>query len=282
MELKVRAAEVTLWSKRLSAWLALFQAMPEKTLEISRVRRGCIDAAAGCPIPGTIVDGRLLLTLAGSCPLYARGRAARRCRVPGPTRRRAARLGEKTIATLALERALSLDPKDPGVRLELAGALQTAERFEDALRIYETALLEGDARYRRVEVLVALKRFDRACADCEMILRAQPDARPAKRWLADNIQLEGRLRRGDPALHGTGPRQARRCGRFRSGSEVTLWSGDAAKALSLFQRLPEKALEPVHSPQLRRRRCGQRSARPGQDRSQVAARCRSPLTHGQR
>ena len=239
---RVRQAEITLWSREFAKALALFLALPERTQEVAAVRRGTIDAAAGAVKPLTPVEMKQLRTLANRC-LTAddeiHGDAVALARLGGVL----ARNGDREWAARALERAIALDPKEPAIRLELGGALQSAERFDDALKIYDTTVLDGDARFRRIEVLAALKKFDIARDSIVTILRAEPESRVARRWLADVLSWKGEhaaaIRHFNDLLRET-PDDADIAVRL---AETTLWSGDAGRAARLFQALPPKALE---------------------------------------
>ncbi len=244
IDLKIRAAETTLWSKDPARALAMFQALPEKTLEQASIRRAMIDAAAANAAPLPAPAARRLVAIAEKAltPNDAlRDDAVRLARLGGIL----ARLNEKALAGRALERALSLDPKENAVRLELGCALQAADLNIDALRIYDDMILDGDDRFRRIEVLAALKRFTQARDECVAILRTQPGSRVASRWLADLLSWNGEyaesLRRFDELSRETpdDPELALRI------AEVTLWSGDFVKAALRFQTLGDKAFQAV-------------------------------------
>jgi tetratricopeptide (TPR) repeat protein len=243
LDARIRLAEVTLWSKNPAEALKLFQSLPVKALERAQVRRGLVDAAAALDEKSRLqIDTRVLAAAAN--------RALGESDALGSDVVHLARLGivlvrigEKGQAMRVLDRAVMLNAMDPATRIELGGAMQVAERFDDAIRQYEGLTLSTDSRFRRLEALSALKRFDLALAEAENLVRSRSDDLEAKRWLADI-----RSWKGDYA---EAIRQFRELAKLLPAdrdlplrlAEVTLWSGDAASAVDLFQTLPDSALD---------------------------------------
>jgi tetratricopeptide (TPR) repeat protein/cellulose synthase/poly-beta-1,6-N-acetylglucosamine synthase-like glycosyltransferase len=242
VDLKIREAEVTLWSRNHAQALLLFQALPVKTWDLPRVRRGYVDSLAGANSPNLKAESARLMTIAdrsmsGSDELN--GDPVFLARLGGLL----ARAGEKVAASRSLDKAVTMAPSDPAVRLELGGALQAADRPADALRLYDGLTLAGDYRFSRVEALAALKRFDAAIDECRAIWRLDAEDKPARLWLGNLLAWKGE--------HGESVRLLTELARDWADNpevqlclaEATLWGGESAKAATLFIHLADKTLE---------------------------------------
>jgi tetratricopeptide (TPR) repeat protein len=135
------------------------------------------------------------------------------------------------------EHAWALRPADPAGRLELGGVYVAAGRFQEAGNLYRGLKLEGEDRFRLVEMHVAARRWLEAQRECEAVLKTNPDDLEARRWLADVFAWKrdhtrallafDTLARALPDDRQVPVRQA----------EVALQSGDSDAALARFRAL---------------------------------------------
>lgn len=87
--------------------------------------------------------------------------------------------GESAMAEQGLRRAIEVDPKHEGVRLELIQLLTEARRYDDALTEIDhmLAVLPNnlDALQTRVDVLIARQEWEKAEAQAQQIQSLYPD-----------------------------------------------------------------------------------------------------------
>ena len=96
-----------------------------------------------------------------------------------------------------LEQALSLDPKDPNLYYQLGGNYEKAGRYNDAMKLYQTALQNGieSARLhsRIADLLVRAGKQEEAIAEYEKGARLNPSDVDSQSNLATAYLQKGRL-----------------------------------------------------------------------------------------
>jgi tetratricopeptide (TPR) repeat protein/cellulose synthase/poly-beta-1,6-N-acetylglucosamine synthase-like glycosyltransferase len=247
----VRLAEVTLWSGDTREAVRRYEILLRTDFDRPELWWGFVDAAAGTE----------RLTEAQAQVATAIADKARKGEHVGPrvveTFRKSGRpLTEETfLARLAwalhhngrapdhvaalLDRAVSLAPREPSVRKEVASVLAAVDRFPEAIRLYDGMPLERADRLQLARFHAGVNNWTAATEQCRLVLNTQPLDREARVLLADVLTWSGRhaealtllesLVRADPGDTELVRRQA----------EVTLWSGDAPAALRLYQSLLE-------------------------------------------
>src|SRR5262249_19918634 len=155
--LRIRFAEVTLWSGAHDRAVALFQYLLDDQFEQPDLWRSYIDAAASAEAELTAPQVRLLARI------HER-KATTETKVEYLSRLAWTwiRLKESPRAERLLDRGLSLNPTDPATRRELAGVLAAAGRHVQARRMYDGLKLTQTDRFRLVELDLAARRFDEA------------------------------------------------------------------------------------------------------------------------
>jgi cellulose synthase/poly-beta-1,6-N-acetylglucosamine synthase-like glycosyltransferase/predicted Zn-dependent protease len=254
----VRLAEVTLWSGQAARALGRFEALLRVDFRRPQLWWGFVDAAAGSPqLTGAQAS------LARSIRDEAVEGAHRSPAVVEAFRRDDRELAEDAFLTrlawiliehvrdpkgaeVLLDRALSLHPKRPERRKELAGVLAAARRYQEALQLYDGLTLDLDDRLQLGRIQAGAEDFAAAAGQCQLVLKQQPLHRGAQVLLADvlswqqrfaeSLELLNQLRRAYPDDAYLSRRQA----------EVTLYSGDVARALELFEaRLASNVEQPL-------------------------------------
>src|SRR5262249_27379468 len=167
--LRIRFAEVTLWSGAHDRAVALFQYLLDDQFEQPDLWRSYIDAAASAEAELTAPQVRLLARI------HER-KATTETKVEYLSRLAWTwiRLKESPRAERLLDRGLSLNPTDPATRRELAGVLAAAGRHVQARRMYDGLKLTQTDRFRLVELDLAARRFDEADKEVQAILRLKP------------------------------------------------------------------------------------------------------------
>jgi predicted Zn-dependent protease len=167
--LRIRFAEVTLWSGAHDRAVALFQSLLDDQFEQLDLWRSYIDAAASAEAELTAPQVRLLGRI------HER-KATTETKVEYLSRLAWTwiRLKESPRAEKLLDRALSLSPTDSATRRELAGVLAAAGRHAQARRMYEGLKLTQTDRFRLIELDLAARRFDEADKEVQAILRLKP------------------------------------------------------------------------------------------------------------
>src|SRR5262249_48045061 len=135
------------------------------------------------------------------------------------------------------EAAWKLQPSDADGRIQMGGVFVAAGRLEQARTLYPGLKLEGDNRFRLLELDVAARKWLEAERRCLAALKANPDDLEAQRWLADVLDWKRdhlrsltwyeKLARALPDDHSIPVRMA----------EVTLASGDLDGALLRYRAL---------------------------------------------
>jgi predicted Zn-dependent protease len=225
---------VTLWSGDHDKALARYQALLEARFDQPELWPGYINAAAGAQR----VDARQ----AGVAVRIAEQTLAQESKDVALLTRLAwvlHRLKDDARAGPLLDRAVALQPQEPAARKELAGVLAAAGKTRAAIRLYEGLPLDLDDRYRLAALHAADNDFAAAEQQCRALLRDRPDDKQAQRLLVAVLSgkkdfpaalaLLQKLSAADPADIELPVRLA----------EMTLWSGDYAKALARFQALLE-------------------------------------------
>jgi cellulose synthase/poly-beta-1,6-N-acetylglucosamine synthase-like glycosyltransferase/predicted Zn-dependent protease len=243
----VRLAEVTLWSGQAPRALVRFEALLRADFRRPELWWGYVDAAAASTqLTGTQAS------LARSIRDEAVEGGHRSPAVVEAFRRADRELAEDSFLTrlawiliehvrdskgaeVLLDRALSLHPKRPERRKELAGVLAAARRYREALQQYDGLPLDIDDRLQLARIHAGAEDFAAAAAQCQLVLKQQPLHHGAQVLLADvlswqqrfaeALELFGQLRKAFPDDAYLSRRQA----------EVTLYSGDVARALELFE-----------------------------------------------
>jgi predicted Zn-dependent protease/cellulose synthase/poly-beta-1,6-N-acetylglucosamine synthase-like glycosyltransferase len=230
-ELPLRWAELLLWSGDYDKALERYQALLQANFEQPALWRGFVDAAASAH---DLSAAQIALAV----------RVADRAAVGEKDVAFLARLAwllyrahEPVKATGLLDRAMALNPQEPGLRRELAGTLAVVGKFRDALRMYEGLTLEPEDRYHLVGI------YATALLKCRDLLEEQPDDQDARQQLdyvsgwkkvtQESVQLLQQLAGADPHDQRLQVRAA----------EVTLWSGAYEDAVKRFGALLEQQFE---------------------------------------
>lgn len=219
-ELPIHLAELTLWSGDHERAAARFQGLLDASLDQPNLWRGFVDAAAALP---QLSEPQAALILR----IHERVVAAETLDVAFLARLAwlVYRSREPGKAGALLDRAISLRPRDEGVRRELAGTLAAVGRARDALRMYEGVTLDLNDRYYLIGIHATAAR------KCREILEEEPDDTEAQRqstylagWkktVEESLALFEKLSRESPQDRALQSRLAK----------VTLWSGRYDQAL---------------------------------------------------
>jgi cellulose synthase/poly-beta-1,6-N-acetylglucosamine synthase-like glycosyltransferase/predicted Zn-dependent protease len=236
--LRVRFAEVTLWSGGYDRAVGLFQTLLDERFEQPELWRNLIDAAASAEADPTPSLARLLGRIEQQS-------ATRETKVEYLSRLAwlCVRLKEVPRAEKLLDRALALKPAEPAVRKELAGALAAAGRHAQARQMYDGLNLTLSDRFRLVEISIASRRFDDADGELQGILRVKPGNRKARLFQA--AVLSGRKQFAAAAklyqeLARTFPEDTTIP---RKLAELALWSEDFDTALARYQELLDQNVD---------------------------------------
>ena len=212
-ELRIRLAELTLWSGANGRAVGRFEELLQTDADQPRLWRGFVDAASGATSL-TPSQARLVLRLAEKPPEFADAdeEAAYLSRLAWALVRDADRdkpdeRWERAKALLT--RAVAAQPRDPKVRRELAGVLAAAGMGDAGVAMYEGLTLTVDDRVQLISLYAAAKRFPEAQEQCRALLKEKPDDPRARRLLA----------------------------------KTTLWGGDAASALGQLETLLKEDFE---------------------------------------
>jgi cellulose synthase/poly-beta-1,6-N-acetylglucosamine synthase-like glycosyltransferase/predicted Zn-dependent protease len=167
--LRIRLAQVTLWSGRYDRALGLFHSLLDEQFDQPELWHDYIDAAASAESELKPLNARML------------GRIDER-RITLETKveylSRLAwvwlRLKELPRAERLLDRAVSLKPTEPAIRKELAGVLAAAGRYAVARQMYDGLKLTLSDRFRLIEIELAARHFDEADKQVQEVLRLKP------------------------------------------------------------------------------------------------------------
>jgi tetratricopeptide (TPR) repeat protein/cellulose synthase/poly-beta-1,6-N-acetylglucosamine synthase-like glycosyltransferase len=246
-EYAVRQAETTLWSGDCKGALEMYQVQLTADFDRPALWWGFVDAAAGAT---AMTEGQVSVAVAvADKTIKGEHKSARVVEI---FRKQGKEMTEVSYLTRlgwvlqhhakdadrageVLNLALALQPREPGVRKELAGVLAAAARYADALRMYEGLQLEWQDRLPLARIYAAAEDFTGATEQCRLALDKQPLDKDAQRLLADVLSWKGDY---PPSLE----QFARLVKAFpddkdirRRQAEVTLWSGNALRALELYQ-----------------------------------------------
>jgi tetratricopeptide (TPR) repeat protein/cellulose synthase/poly-beta-1,6-N-acetylglucosamine synthase-like glycosyltransferase len=233
--LRVRLAEVTLWSGAYDRALTLFHALLDEQFEEPERWHDYIDAAASAEAELTTAHARTLARIQQRA-------ASKETKVEYLSRLAWAwiRLKDVPRAEKLLDRALALKPTEPPVRKELAGVLAAAGRHALARQMYDGLKLTLADRLRLGEIDLAGRRFDEADAHVQTVLRLRPNHKQAR--LLQAAILAGRKRYAEAGklyeeLAGAYPDDPAIPLRL---AELALWSEDYDTALARYQELLDK------------------------------------------
>jgi tetratricopeptide (TPR) repeat protein/cellulose synthase/poly-beta-1,6-N-acetylglucosamine synthase-like glycosyltransferase len=246
-----RLAEVSLWSGDYSEALRRYETLLATDFDRPAAWWGFVDAAAGAR-QLTETQSRIAQIIA----TRVRNGEHKAERVLRVFARQGKELAEDSLLTrLAwvlihhlhdasaagtfLDQAVALKPVDPARRKELAGVLAAVGRTEDALRQYEGLPLAWQDHLALARIYAGGEQFESAARECRLALDRQPLDRDTQTLLADVQSWSGKH---SLALAG----YERLLRRFpddaelrRRQAEAALWSGDALRAVGLFQSLLE-------------------------------------------
>jgi tetratricopeptide (TPR) repeat protein/cellulose synthase/poly-beta-1,6-N-acetylglucosamine synthase-like glycosyltransferase len=244
-ELAVRQAEVTLWARDFPVALRRFRALLDAAPGDSRLARDFLAAAAGAPA----LDKDDVKRIAAVHEAVLKPDAADPSLATDPLF--LARLAlalqrtgdEQKAATLFAQVLQAPEPPADADRVELGGILTAAGRTAEALKLYHSVKLEGEDRFRLVELYATTRNWPKAEELCRELLRRDDNDLQAKRWLADvlswrrsygeSLALFEELAAALPSDASVPVRQA----------EVTLWSGDAETALIQYRGLLDRTTD---------------------------------------
>jgi tetratricopeptide (TPR) repeat protein/cellulose synthase/poly-beta-1,6-N-acetylglucosamine synthase-like glycosyltransferase len=226
----VRIAEVTLWSgspeKAMTQFVHLLEVSPKR----AELWAGFADAAAALK---QLDASQLALALKVTGAIVEKPAS-----VAPTTMSRLAwtllRASKNAEAGKLLDLVAVRPPKDALSRREVGGVFAAAGRNNDAVKSFQGLELAAEDHLQLASLHAAQKNFDAAVKECQEALQKEPASKPAMRLHADLLSWMGRhresleqfedLRRADPADADLPVRIA----------EVTLWSGNADRALALF------------------------------------------------
>jgi tetratricopeptide (TPR) repeat protein/cellulose synthase/poly-beta-1,6-N-acetylglucosamine synthase-like glycosyltransferase len=188
LELRIRLAEMTLWSGSFARAVDRFEQLLQGNFQQPRLWRNFVDAASSAPAL-TAAQKRLALRIADQ-PLpfndpadeaaFLSRLAWIQVRDEDKTKP-----GEGFLkAAVLLDKAVALDPRDPKVRRELAGVLAAAGKNEAGLRLYQGLTLDLEDRFQLVALHAAAGQFADAAKQCRAILEQKPNDPRARQWLA--------------------------------------------------------------------------------------------------
>lgn len=244
----LRLGEVTLWNKNFEGAIRLFEKLLQMDVELTpSLCQSYIDAAS--PIAGKLSASQALwalkiydITMAPSAtppdaavkpdPAAVDKEAGYLMRLGWVMHQ----LGQPDKASVALDRALALQPKGEDVRKELANILAAVGKNKQALELFATLKLNTKDRINLVNLYSAEKLFDKAEAECRIIVQEEPtDANRLllanvlswKKAYPESLAILERLTNAEPKDRDLAKRLA----------EVTLWSGDFGLALTRFQAM---------------------------------------------
>jgi cellulose synthase/poly-beta-1,6-N-acetylglucosamine synthase-like glycosyltransferase/tetratricopeptide (TPR) repeat protein len=86
------------------------------------------------------------------------------------------RVGEKDKSAILLDRALTLNPKDPTVRIQLAGAMMAADRWAEALKLAENDN-SLEAHFLMISIRLHNKEYEAAEKEARWVMERQPKDR---------------------------------------------------------------------------------------------------------
>jgi predicted Zn-dependent protease len=237
-QLRVRAAEVTLWSGAYDQALARFQALLEEQFDQRELWRATIDAAASAEGKFTPAEARLIERIYAEW-LATENRVEYLSRLAWVLHR----LKEAPKVERLLDRALAPHPADPAVRRELAGVLAAAGRYDQARRLYDGLKLTFADHYRLAEIAISSRRYDEAEREVGEILQARPEdfrgrmlqaaVLSGTKHYAEAAQLYHKLLE-EHADDRTLPVKV---------AELTLWGGDYDGAVVLYQELLDRDMD---------------------------------------
>jgi thioredoxin-like negative regulator of GroEL len=229
-ELRVRLAEVTLWSGDHDKALDLYYELLAVDFD-AKLWPAFTAAASAKRLDGRYVP--IILRIYDETGATDTKDAVFLARLAWTLQR----LKETDRSRVVLDRALALRPEEPAARKELAGVLAAAGNVKEALAMYEGVPLELSDRYQLAWMYAAQKDFPAAEEQCRAILKEKPEDKKALRQLADvmswnkeypqALALFKKLAAADPGDVELPVRLA----------EVTLWSGAYGEALALYQTL---------------------------------------------
>jgi tetratricopeptide (TPR) repeat protein/cellulose synthase/poly-beta-1,6-N-acetylglucosamine synthase-like glycosyltransferase len=147
-DLPVRLAEVTLWGGAPDRAIARYLALPAGALRRDDVRQGFVAAAAAMRNL-TPPQTALARAIHEETMRPASRNAALWSDAPFLARLGLVlyRAGDHAKANALLGRAVALDPADQATRVELAGALSMAEKYAEAVRLYDRLPVERDVQF---------------------------------------------------------------------------------------------------------------------------------------
>jgi predicted Zn-dependent protease len=239
---KLRQAELKLWSGDMAGALAGYSQLLETDLRQPDLWPGFVDAAGAVP---ALDDAQVRLAKG-----IARQVLVRPAKDPLFLSRLAwvlVRSGATADAEALLDRAETLNLREPAVRKELAGVLAAVGRFPQAIELVRNLSLSFDDRLRLVEFYNGAHDFAASETELRRLLDMRPGDPAVELMLADVLAWRGkydeaaallrRLRKADP----DSPVLARRL------ALVDLWGHNYSAALEQLARLLEAG---VRQPEL--------------------------------
>lgn len=239
LKLVVQLAHSSLWARNYDQALQEFQAIldrhlnnPELVRNYPHVFRGYVNAAAMAKTLGE-QQKKMAVTL-----------YERTLKEPGTDAVYLARLGwvlhrlaEYDKSAALLDQAVAIDPTDQALRRQLAGALVSAGRSNEAIRMLEGFTTNLEARTLVADAHAAAGNFDAAIKELREILKETPGDAPTRSRLADVLSWKGEFKESLELLsqlareESNNPRYPVRL------AEVLLWSKDYAGALKRYEVL---------------------------------------------
>jgi tetratricopeptide (TPR) repeat protein/cellulose synthase/poly-beta-1,6-N-acetylglucosamine synthase-like glycosyltransferase len=232
--LRIRLAEVTLWSGAFSKALARYQALLEENPEQRGLWHGYVDAAASTPVVPESRQRAQGIRLADAL-VRSETQAEYLSRLAWVL----FQLKETGWVARLLDRALALKPPEPSVRRELAGMLAAAGKAEQALEMYQGLALTPTDRLRIAEIHAAAHRFDAAETELRALLQARPQDTKARQLLGDVLSWNKKYVEAATIYHELQEHSPNDPALAVRVAEIALWSGQYDDALEQFYRLLE-------------------------------------------
>jgi tetratricopeptide (TPR) repeat protein len=194
LDLRLRLAQMALWSKRYDEALARFHDLltdpehREEQLQKKPVVLGYIDAAS---MAVQLNDDQR--TVVYAVRDYATKLAADEPKILARLAWVFQRLNEPAVATPLLNKALELAPEEPDVRKQLVGALMAAGRKDDAMKLLLGRTLDREGHETLVGYYLdeRVKNYALAAEEQRKIVAEAPDDPKARRMLADILSWGG-------------------------------------------------------------------------------------------